>query len=338
MEITGPEKKIAFISTGGTIAMRFDPEKGGEVPSADAAELLETIRDGIPSSLRLESIDYGNVPSFHLSPSIMLDLAGTIEEYLDRDDVDGVVLTHGTDTLEETSYFLDLWIDTAKPVCLTGAMRSGSDLSPDGPANILAALRAASCSELRECGTLVVMNGEIHAARLACKLYRTAVHSFSSPGWGPLGRVSSEGITVRWKILPEPKLRSKTPLRAVPIIKSYTGMEPSVFASLLETGLGGLVVEGFGAGNVPPSIVPGIQRLLDENSPVVVTSRVPAGPLLGTYAAEGGGGHLRSLGAILCGELNSQKARIKLMLALGMSRDMGELRQIFTEPQTNYIA
>jgi L-asparaginase len=279
----------------------------------------------------LEVEEFSNIPSFHMSPEIMLRLAQRVEELLADPGTAGAVITHGTDTLEETAYFIDLFLTPEKPVCLTGAMRSSSDVSSDGPYNILCATLAAASSALRGYGAMVVMNGEIHAARHVTKTHRSAVQTFASPNWGPLGYVAKDGLRLNRFPSGQSPLRPHPPLANVPIVKIYTGMDTSLFDALLAAGMDGLVLEGYGLGNVPAAIIPGVKKVLAAGLPIVAASRVPAGRMQDNYAVEGGAGHLASLGVILGGELNSQKARIKLMLALGLSRDRDTLAGYFEE-------
>ncbi|MBQ2114272.1 MAG: asparaginase, partial [Selenomonadales bacterium] len=163
-------KKIILISTGGTIAMRFDQEKQGLVPAVSGAELIEAVPE-LSAELPLEVIEFSNIPSPHMTPTRMLALAKKIDRLATDDTVAGFVITHGTDTVEETAYLLDLTLNTTKPVCLTAAMRSGGETSADGPKNILTAVRTASDKAASEMGVLVVMNEEIHAARSVTKTH-----------------------------------------------------------------------------------------------------------------------------------------------------------------------
>ncbi|MDR3074186.1 MAG: asparaginase, partial [Deltaproteobacteria bacterium] len=164
------DAKVVVFTTGGTIAMRRDPELGGAVPAVSGPELIEAVpplADVCPVEVR----EFSNIPSPHFTPERMYALARTVEEALAEPDVAGVVITHGTDTMEETAYLLDLFLEGDKPVCLTGAMRSAAEISPDGPGNILCAVRCAASPAARGMGALIVMNEEVHAAREATKTH-----------------------------------------------------------------------------------------------------------------------------------------------------------------------
>ena len=178
-------KKVLILTTGGTIAMKLDPELG-VIPAVSGEDLVDSVpglRDVCPVEVRA----FSNVPSPHMTPRLMFELSGIIEEALQRDDVLGAVVTHGTDTLEETVYLLDLLHAGDKPVCVTGAMRSGTDVSYDGTVNLLDAVRVAAAPEARGKGVLVVLNDEIHAAREVTKTHSANVKTFESPFWGRQG-------------------------------------------------------------------------------------------------------------------------------------------------------
>ena len=320
---------VVVISTGGTIATRFNPEKGGAVPAVSGRNLVEAV-PALNGLCSLEVVEFANIPSFHITPAIMARLALEVEKALARPDVAGAVVTHGTDTLEETAYFLELYLTPEKTVCLTGAMRSSDDLSPDGPANIYCAALAAVSSQTRGHGVLVAMNSELHAAARVTKTHKNALQTFASPSSGPVGHVYKNCVSMCWPPLSRRRnLRPDGPLKRVPILKMYTGMDSALFDALLAMGMDGLVIEGYGLGNVPEAAIPGIERVLRRGIPVVTASRVPAGRTLAVYAPEGGAEHLRSMGVLLSGDLNSQKARIKLMLALGLTSDPDALAEYF---------
>ena len=321
---------LVVITTGGTIAMRYDPEKKGDVPAVTGRELVEAVPN-LADVASLEVVQFANIPSFYMTPEIMLRLARTVEALRDRVDVDGIVITHGTDTLEETAFFLDLYLPPGKPVCLVGAMRTSGHAAPDGPYNILAAAKTASSRALHGQGVLVVMNGEIHAARYVTKTHTANVATFASPFWGPLGYVEDDAILVRpFCSRPAPLHPEELP-GAVPILKIYTGMDVALLETVKAMRPAGLVLEGFGRGNFPDTIVPWILQWLTDGMVIVAATRVPTGRTLGLYAAEGGGAHLHDLGILSSNQLNSQKSRILLLLALGLSRDRAWIADCFKE-------
>lgn len=322
---------VVVVSTGGTIAMRYDPVRKGDVPAVGGAELIAAVPGLNDLDATVEVVEFSNISSFHMTPAIMWRLAKEIDAILGRDEVAGVVVTHGTDTLEETAYFLDLYLPPDKPVCVTGAMHTSGHAEPDGPYNLLCSVRAASCRGLDGYGTLVVMNGEMHAARYVTKMHTGSVAAFGSSFWGPVGHVDDDVVLARPALLRPAPIRPEKLPECVPILKIYTGMDNALMNAVAGMNPDGVVLEGYGRGNFPKSIVEPLTGILDRGIPVVATSRVPAGRTLGVYAAEGGGAHLHSLGVLSGGYLNSQKARIKLLLALGVTRDAAALAGHFRE-------
>lgn len=320
--------KIALITTGGTISMRYDPALGGAVPAVSGDELLQMV-PGVEDVAQLELIEFANVPSCYMTPQMIFDLCGLIRTTLAREDIDGVVVTHGTDALEETSYMADLLLDPVKPVIFTAAMRNNSEMGADGPRNILASVRVACCAEAAGAGALIVFNGRVLAARDTIKMHTSNLDAFASPMNGPLGSVDDQFVVmfrrsmVRQTIVPdhvEPR---------VAFVKVSAGTDSDYLTWALEHEQQGLVIEALGQGNIPPAMVPGIRAWLEARHPVVVVSRCPEGRALDTYAYEGGGKQLHDMGVIFGEDLTGQKARIKLMLALGLTNDIQEIKRLF---------
>lgn len=324
---------VVVVSTGGTIAMRHDRRKKGDVPAVSGAELVAAV-PALNDLCELEVVEFANIPSFHMTPEIMWRLAREVEAVRSRPEIGGVVVTHGTDTLEETAFFLDLYLPPGKPVCITGAMHTSGHTAPDGPYNLLCAVRTALSRDLGGYGVLVVLNGEIHAARHVTKMHRSSVATFFSPYWGPVGHVDDEVVLARPPLMREAPIRPERLPECVPILKIYTGMDNALLDAVAGMRPDGLVLEGYGRGNVPSTIIGPLKGILDKGIPAVVTSRVPVGRIKAVYAADGGGAHLRRLGVLPGGSLNSQKARIKLLLALGVTRDARTLAGYFKEMET----
>jgi len=323
--------KVVVFTTGGTIAMRYDPETGGAVPAVSGPELIEAVPP-LTNVRPVEVREFSNIPSPHMTPRIMLDLARRVEKALSEPDVLGAAITHGTDTLEETAYFLDLYIDSEKPVCLTAAMRSAAEISPDGPKNILCAVRTAASPEARGMGVLVVMNDEIHAAREVTKTHSANPKTFASPFWGPVGYVDTDRVIFRRASLAPQKIHPGDIVDDVYLIKLAAGTDDFLFNCLVEKKVSGIIVEGFGRGNVFPGAFEGMKKAVAAGIPVVLTTRCPGGRVLDVYAYDGGVVRQKEAGIILGGEINGQKARIKLILALGVTRDHKQLADYFDKP------
>lgn len=264
--------------------------------------------------IQVTSVDFLNVPSPHIRLEHMMALYQKIKT--EQDNFDGFVITHGTDTLEETAYFLDTMAIPEKPIVLTGAMRSSNELGSDGVYNYRTALRVAADKKSADKGVLVVMNDEIHAAKYVTKTHTTNVSTFQTPTHGPLGLVTKREILYFKTAEPRVRFDLSTVTGVVPIIKAYADMDSVLLDSLSHSAISGLVIEALGAGNLPPTILPAIQNLLTQNIPIVLVSRCFNGIAEPVYAYQGGGIQLEQDGILFVKELNAQKARLKLLIAL----------------------
>jgi L-asparaginase len=320
--------RIAVITTGGTISMRYDSTLGGAVPAVSGTELIEMV-PGIGDVASIELVEFSNVPSCHLTPHKMFQLCHVIQNILDRPDIDGTIVTHGTDALEETAYMADLWVNSEKPLVLTAAMRNNSVMGADGPRNVLASVRVASCADAHGLGALVVFNGHVLAARDTIKMHTSNLDAFRSPMHGPLGNVDDDAVVIFRRSCVRQIIRPEHIVPEVELVRTYAGMDSAHMLWSLARGSSGLVIEAMGQGNVPPETMPGIRAWLEAGKPVVLVSRCPEGRALDTYAYEGGGKQLRDLGVIFGEDLTGQKARVKLMLALGLTGDVAEIRGMF---------
>ena len=320
-------KKVVVFSTGGTIAMKMVPGKG-VVPACSGADLVEAV-PGLASVADIEVRDFSNIPSCQMTPALMFSLAGQIRETLRRDDVTGCVVTHGTDTVEETAYLLDCVLREEKPVALTCALRSASGVSPDGPANILCALRVACSGSARGLGVVVVMNERIFPASDVIKTHSVNPDAFQSPWWGPLGYVDGDEVIVRRLPAPRAQIAPERLGGEVFLLKMYAGCSPLLVETLVKYCAAGIVIEGFGRGNMPPLIQKSLAEAVKAGIPVVVCTRSQAGRTLDEYGYEGGGRKSREAGFILTGEISGPKARLRLMLVLGLTRDMDRIRSFF---------
>jgi L-asparaginase len=320
--------RLAIFFTGGTISMRIDPATGGAIPALSGEEIIAQV-PGLDDIADYDLVNFDRLPGPHWTPQRMMDLARAVREKLQNEGIVGAVITHGTDTLEETAYFLDLVLKTDKPAVLMGAMRNSSELSWDGPENLCAAVRVAIDPQARALGVVVAMNSQIISAEEATKTHTESTDTFQSRDFGPLGFVDKDRVIVTRR----PSEREHIPADAVEtrvdIIKVYAGADDRFINFAIDGGARGLVVEGLGRGNVTVAALPAIRRAIDARLPVVITSRCPRGRVLDTYAYEGAGKQLRRMGAILGGMLPSHKARIKLMLALGAGWTPEQIRQSF---------
>jgi len=264
-----------------------------------------------------------------MTPQLMLELAEMVRDLLARPDTDGAVVTHGTDTLEETAYFLDLVHDSEKPVVFVGAMRNASELGWDGPPNLIAAVRAAVDPATRGLGALVVMSDEINAAAEVTKTHTEAIDTFKSPDYGPLGVVDKDRVIVTRRPVSRTKMSVRGSLPDVALVKMYAGAYGRTIRAAVAGGIQGLVIEALGRGNVPPETMPAIGEAAASGMPIVIVSRCQRGRVLDTYGYPGGGRQLRDLGCMMGGALNGQKARIRLMLALASSSSPEDVASYF---------
>jgi L-asparaginase len=320
--------KIAIIFTGGTISMRSSKKSGGAVPAFRGRDILKLL-PVINKNFKIDVHDFGQFPGPHITPEMMLEISSIAQKYLAKADIKGVIVTHGTDTLEETAYFLDLTIKSAKPVVVVGAMKDCTELGWDGPANLMGAARTAVSPDAGNKGVLVFLNNTINSAGEVTKTSTDSFETFRSPDLGPLGWVDQDRVL----FYRQPMYREHYPVRRieprVDLFKMAVGMDSRLLKYAVDSGARGLVVEGMGRGNIPPAVVPGIEYAIGKKIPVILCSRCIGGRVLGTYAYPGGGAQLIKKGVILGGHLPGQKARIKLMILLGRGMDPMQIKELF---------
>jgi L-asparaginase len=319
---------IVLLFTGGTISMRHDIALGGAVPALSGRDILAAT-PGLERIAEVEVDDFGAFPGPHMTVERIWALRSRIAQQLARKEVLGVVVTHGTDSLEESAYLTARSIGSEKPVVFTGAMRTASDLGWDGPANLADAVRVAASEEARGQGVMVVIGGRIFAGLDVTKAHTHLLDAFESPGLGPLGVLDDGQVIFRRALPPMPPLLDPDqPATPVDIVLAWAGADSRLLdASRAEARA--LVIAAMGRGNVPPAMVPGIERFLAEGKPVVVASRAMRGRVGHTYGYPGGGRRLFELGAVFAGSRRPQQARIELMLALGAGLTGSEIVALF---------
>lgn len=324
-------KKIAVIFNGGTISMKVDERLKAAVPSLTGEEIMAMVT-GIEGFAEIESYNFSDLPSPHVTPELMFKLSRVIKDLVSREDIDGVVITHGTDTLEETAYMLDLTIDTEKPIIITGAMRSSSELGYDGPFNLATSICTAISENAKGRGVLVCFNGELNSARGVTKVNSMALNAFREPNFGPIGIVDNNNVIFYRECENRQSLNIKELNGGdVALIKCVSGMDASFIDFALEKGYKGIVIEAMGRGNIPPEMTMGVERAIKENIPVVVVSRCFEGRVFDSYGYKGGGKDLRNLGVIFGDNMQGQKARIKLMVALSYSKDISFIKKFMED-------
>jgi L-asparaginase len=295
--------------------MRRDASAGGNVPTHDG-EALVGLTGGLEqvSPYRIEN--WAMLPACHLGPEQLWALRGRVREIAESGEVEGIVITHGTDTIEETAYLLDRTLNPRVPVSITGAMRTSNDEGWDGPDNLLDASTVSADSSSRGRGVLVVFNKKVFSGRTAVKTHATDLDAFSAPYADPTGRVEQRRVVYAEAARNRGEGLQPKDLRARVAIVSMIVGDSGEILDLVRPRYDGVVVVAFGSGNVPPGAVPAIGRWIDEGKPVVLSTRCAYGIVTPLYAFDGGGARLVAMGAIPAGPRSSSQARMELTIAL----------------------
>jgi L-asparaginase len=321
--------RIGLLATGGTIVSA--PERGtGTVRPSLRVEWLVN-HTGLPADLGFAHVEeHLRVDSCDLTPDQMLGIATRMRDVLRERELDGLVVTHGSDALEETSFLCDLLVDGDQAIVFTAAMRLPGDSAADGGRNLAAAARLARDPGARGLGALVLAGEEIHAARWARKQDSFRVNSIASPGRGAIGAVTPSGVQL-WRGLPH---RISVPFpdalsASVPVLQSFSGMTAEYVRSLIRLSAAeGIVIEGSGLGNIPATAFPAVREAIEAGVVVAVTSRALTGGAHGVYRGGGGAGALRDAGAVLAGDVPTNKARLLVLLALALNENHPEAREL----------
>ncbi|WP_347056962.1 asparaginase [Blastococcus sp. HT6-30] len=318
-------RRVHLLATGGTIASRRGP--AGLAATTPAAELLAAA--GSPDGVEVTVRDLTTVGSYALSAADLRRLVAEVRRCLTDDDVDGVVVTHGTDTMEESAYLADLVHDDPRPVVFTGSQRPFDSPAPDGPGNLGAALRVAASPAARDLGVLLCFDGLVFAARGVRKVETLRSAAFAAPGRGPVLQVADgTPVPLARPVRPTPlPLDLDRELPRVDVVACYLGADAALLRAAAAAGAQGVVLEAFGAGNVPPGIAEEAGRLVGRGIPVLVCSRVPSGPVAPLYA--GGGAGLARAGALFAGDLSPWQGR--LLLAAALSLDPREPHRLLVD-------
>ncbi|HCX3112268.1 TPA: asparaginase [Staphylococcus aureus] len=319
-------KHLLVIHTGGTISMSQD--QSNKVVTNDINP-ISLHQDVINQYAQIDELNPFNVPSPHMTIQHVKQLKDIILEAVTNKYYDGFVITHGTDTLEETAFLLDLILGIEQPVVITGAMRSSNEIGSDGLYNYISAIRVASDEKARHKGVMVVFNDEIHTARNVTKTHTSNTNTFQSPNHGPLGVLTKDRVQFHHMSYRQQALENVNEKLNVPLVKAYMGMPGDIFSFYSREGIDGMVIEALGQGNIPPSALEGIQQLVSLNIPIVLVSRSFNGIVSPTYAYDGGGYQLAQQGFIFSNGLNGPKARLKLLVALSNNLDKAEIKSYF---------
>jgi L-asparaginase len=293
-----------LIATGGTIAMKIDPVKHAPVPAISGEDLLATVPE-VADYARVEVKNVSNVPSDYMDPPLA------------RSEVSGAIISHGTDTLEETAWWLDLTVSSEKPIVLIGAQRNASEKDFDGPRNLLNAVRICVDPASKGKGAMIALNDQINAARDVTKTHTSNVETFKSGDFGFLGVVDFDRVIFARAPVRRQHIALKSDsMPYVEIVAMYGGADGRLVKAAIDQGAKGIVIEGLGWGNVNQPMFAAIKEAITKGVPVVIASRVPNGRVLPNYGWEGGGKTLVDAGAVMADDLSARKARILLMLLL----------------------
>jgi L-asparaginase len=321
---------IHLLFTGGTISMTRDARAGGNVPTHGGEDLVRLAPE-LASVAPFRIDDWGRYPACHMGPAKLWELRNRVRAVARGEEGErpaGIVITHGTDTIEETAYLLARTLDPELPVAITGAMRTSTDPSWDGPRNLTDAARVAADLASRGRGAMVVFAGKVLAGHQAAKIEATALDAFGAPHGEPIGVVVGGRVEWRDQAGPGQALAPPRPLDP-PGLTARVALIPMIVGDLGELldlarrGHDGVVVEAFGSGNVPPGAVAAIRRWVAEGKPVVLASRCPRGEVTPVYAFPGGGATLVREGVIPAGPRTPSQARMELAICLSAGVSYG---------------
>jgi L-asparaginase len=314
----GERQKVVVLGTGGTIASRIDPATGHAVAAASGEELLAVLGErglALPAGIDVVTEQVCNVGSFAFDLDIAFRIAQRADEWLRQPEVRGVVVTQGTDTMEESVYLADLVVRSDKPVVYTGAQRLAEEADRDGPRNLADSIKVAASEAARGLGAVIVFEQEIHAARDATKLHASRVGTFWSGEHGKLGEVDGGHVVVHRRPLIRRSFEVEAVEPRIDLIRLVMGSDARFIRCALDSGCRGLVIEGFGRGNANHSVVDGMRQAAEANVPVVITTRCPQGRVKPIYG-NGGGKDVEAAGGIFAGDLSGLKARVLLSVLL----------------------
>lgn len=323
-------RRVFVMFTGGTISMRYDPEKGGATSVLDAKAIMDRTQ-GLSEIADIDALDWGRIPASHLSFSQLLDWANQLDAALQREEYAGAVLVQGTDNIEETSFALDLLISSPKPVIVVGAMRNAYEDGYEGPVNLRDAVRCAVSPNLRNQGVAVVLSGEVHGADDVVKTNTYSYSTFKSPNLGPIGYVDDGVVIVRRRRTQRRHIATNAAAEPIPLLKTYLGVDGSLVRLATRAGAKGFVIEGAGTGNTPPDMLMASMEAIKAGLPVVMATRCPSGRAKPAYAFPGGGAAWRDAGALFAGYLSGLKARLLLSFALGSGMGTAALAEVFQD-------
>ncbi|MBT2649232.1 asparaginase [Bacillus sp. ISL-34] len=315
-------EKISLITTGGTIASKATANgmlASGALTGHELASLCE-----LPTDIEVKVVDLFQISSMSMSFERMQQLKSTIQKELEDPDVTGIVVTHGTDTLEETAYFLDVTIKDQRPIVITGSQRSPQEVGTDVYSNLRNSILCAASDLIRDVGVIVVFNERIYSAKYVKKVHASNLQGFVSFGYGYLGIIDNDVVSIYQKPLHRECYDIQDRIPRVDIIKCHTGADGLFIDAAVANGAKGIVLEGVGRGQVTPVMVTSIQAAIDKGITVIMTTSAEEGKVYPAYDYEGSAFDLKQRGVILGADYDSKKARIKLAVMLASENPIDE--------------
>lgn len=312
-------KKVVLITTGGTIASQRNAENKLESGKLDGKAILAMCQ--LEDKLTIELIDLFQVPSMHMTYDHLNTLNRTINNVFLDENVSGVVVTHGTDSLEETAYFLELTVNDPRPIIVTGSQKSPGDLGTDVYSNLRNSLLVASSSNALEIGTCVVFNEKILHSKYVKKVHSSIINGFGATGYGMLGYIDNDEVVIYQKPTNREHYDIQDSYPIVEMIYAYLGATSTLLEALATAKVEGVILIGAGRGQVTPEMTGAIERLRQKGMQFVLTTSTEEGRVFPTYDYYGSANNLKNSGVIMGGDYDPKKARIKLMLMLANGVD-----------------
>ncbi|GGP10439.1 asparaginase [Oceanobacillus neutriphilus] len=320
-------KKVLMIATGGTIASDTNEESGKLASGVlTGEEIIE--KCDIPVDIEVKVDSFFQKASMHLNFSDLIKIKEELDNYLNEEAFDGIVITQGTDTLEEASYFMHLISNYNIPIVFTGSQRSPQEVGTDSFINIKNAILAACSEDLKDVGVTVVFNERIFHSRYVRKEHASNIQGFNAFGYGYLGIIDNNNVRVFQKPTYREYLELKRELPAVDIIKVYMDADGKYIQAAIDSGVKGLILEGVGRGQVSRTMMPVVKECIKQGIAVVITTSAVEGEVYPTYDYEGSTYDLMENGVLLGKDYDSKKARIKLLVGLASNVELEHLFDI----------
>ena len=308
------KKKVALITTGGTIASTRNEKNKLESGKLDGNAILSMCQ--LENEIDIELIDLYQVPSMHMTFDNLNHLNETIRKVFHDNSVSGIVVTHGTDSLEETAYFLELTINDARPIIVTGSQKSPGDIGTDVYSNLRNSLLVASSDEAKNIGTCVVFNEKIIHSKYVKKVHSSSINGFGAIGYGMLGFIDNDEVIIYQKPTHKEVYTIQKNYPKVEIVLAYLGASSIILDALAEAEVEGLILVGAGRGQITPDMTSVVEKLCQKGTKVVLTTSTEEGRVFPTYDYYSSANNLKDNGVIMGGDFDPKKARLKLLLML----------------------